>query len=220
MIKLQLCEYCKKEFDFDTRHGVGKYCSIVCANRAKNKVAEHHSMILQLFSEGNTYEEIARYIGHSGKRVKNYLVRNNLPLRTRGEAMKLTRQKHPSAFQLKPMRGKDNPHWKGGRVISSSGYIFTVYPEHCRADSKGYVFEHILVWERVHNKPLPKGWVIHHLNGIKSDNRPENLVAMSRSRHANYIPILKRKIRELEAEVELLEKTLDASQMIFKIGDN
>lgn len=45
-----------------------------------------------------------------------------------------------------------------------------------------YKFEHHIVWEEA-NGPLPRGWVIHHLNGIKTDNRLENLAGMPRHEH-------------------------------------
>ena len=45
-----------------------------------------------------------------------------------------------------------------------------------------YSSEHKLVWESA-NGPIPHGWVIHHLNGVKTDNRLENLAAMPRNEH-------------------------------------
>lgn len=115
----------------------------------------------------------------------------------------------------RPYKGKDNPRWNGG-VRISHGYRLIYLPEHCRA-SDNYVFEHILVWEQVHNHPLPKGWIIHHLNGIKLDNRPENLVAMPKAGHARREmgEYYKKRIREVEAKVKLLERTLDSQQLIF-----
>ena len=46
--------------------------------------------------------------------------------------------------------------------------------------------EHRVVWERVHGE-LPKGMVVHHINGIKNDNRIENLIAMPKRLHTNYL---------------------------------
>lgn len=49
-------------------------------------------------------------------------------------------------------------------------------PEHPRAKSNnGYVFEHILVMEEELGRYLEPEENVHHLNGIKDDNRLENL---------------------------------------------
>ena len=50
--------------------------------------------------------------------------------------------------------GENNPNWRGGR-FKSHGYVRVSAPNHPRAFANGYVLEHILVWENVHNKSLP-----------------------------------------------------------------
>jgi hypothetical protein len=70
---------------------------------------------------------------------------------------------------------ENNPFWKGGRTISSHGYVRIKLSEHPFADVAGYVYEHRLVMEKVLGRYLNQGEIVHHINGIKTDNRPENL---------------------------------------------
>jgi hypothetical protein len=95
-------------------------------------------------------------------------------------------------------RGKNHYKWKGGKRIER-GYVLIHMPNHPRADSGGYVREHFIIWEQTHNKPIPRGWIIHHINGIKSDNRPNNLVALSTKKHRYLIALKEKRIQELEA---------------------
>jgi hypothetical protein len=89
-----------------------------------------------------------------------------------------------SAELLRRKSGSDSYAWKGGRTIGCGGYIKVYKPDHPRADSKGYIFEHILVAERLLGEYIPEGYVVHHLNGIRNDNREENLwIFPSQSAH-------------------------------------
>lgn len=105
-----------------------------------------------------------------------------------------TRPKTSTFFK----KGKENCNWKGGKHKTPLGYIQINMPEHHRASTNGYVFEHILIWEQTHQKPLPKGWIIHHLNGIRDDNRPQNLVAMPNNKHYLLLQAKAKRIQELE----------------------
>lgn len=80
------------------------------------------------------------------------------------------------------MRLERNPAWKGGRSADRQGYVLL---RTSRPGQYPYEREHRLVWEQ-RNGPMPKGWVVHHLNGVKDDNRIENLAAMPRHEHHKY----------------------------------
>jgi hypothetical protein len=74
------------------------------------------------------------------------------------------------------LKGQQNPQWKGGRTIASSGYVLIrVGKDHHLADVRGYAYEHRLVAEQKLGRRLLKGEIPHHVNGIKTDNRPENI---------------------------------------------
>jgi HNH endonuclease len=68
-----------------------------------------------------------------------------------------------------------NHHWKGGRTRHHAGYLMVRLLDHPRARTNGYVFEHILVMEELLGRHLRQDESVHHRNGVRNDNRPENL---------------------------------------------
>jgi hypothetical protein len=80
-------------------------------------------------------------------------------------------------------RGDKNPSWKGGIRKTSLGYIYEWVsldsPFLCMAGSHkneaNYIMQHRLVMAKHLNRPLTKKETVHHINGIKDDNRIENL---------------------------------------------
>lgn len=85
-------------------------------------------------------------------------------------------------------KGKDNPMfgkraWNyKGRLIDSYGYILIYKPDHPFADNKGHIREHRLVMEKHLSRYLTSEEDIHHINGIKDDNRIENLQLMTNNK--------------------------------------
>lgn len=76
--------------------------------------------------------------------------------------------------------GKDHPRWNNGRAQIASGYVLI------KIGYKKYEFEHRLEVEKDMGRKLSPREVVHHINGIKNDNRISNLVVMTRAEHASH----------------------------------
>lgn len=70
--------------------------------------------------------------------------------------------------------GDKHHNWKGGKRINKHGYVLLRVPLH-PFQQNGYVQEHRLVMETYLNRYLDKTETVHHKNGIRTDNRIENL---------------------------------------------
>ena len=87
-----------------------------------------------------------------------------------------------------------------GQYIHEFGYILVKMPNHSRANTWGYVYEHILVAEKKLGRPLRKGEIAHHKDRNPQNNAPDNIhVFPSSSAHqAHHIKErIEKKIRAL-----------------------
>ena len=105
-----------------------------------------------------------------------------------------------------------------GRLHTGSGKNMAYGYTRIYIDGK-WILEHRYIWEQA-NGPLPHGWIVHHLNGIKTDNRIENLLGMPRTEHGT-IYLLQAKdnqILELENKVNELNELINAYEKCFCVG--
>lgn len=94
------------------------------------------------------------------------------------------------------LKGKLNPTWHGGRKKNRYGYWQVQALNHpFGRGTSSYVLEHRLVAEKYlltdensveinGEKYLSEQYEVHHINGVRDDNRPENLIVMKKGDHA------------------------------------
>jgi hypothetical protein len=122
-----------------------------------------------LYELGHTQEEVAEMLGTTQKVIY--------------KRMKLLGYK-PRVAVKRNQIGEKNDNWKGGRVDRTDGYIYKKRVGHPRATKSGdYVLEHILVVEEYIGRYLFDDEVVHHINGVKNENRLENLYLTTQSEH-------------------------------------
>lgn len=129
---------------------------------------------------------------------KNYTVRRNelengrfktcsIGCGSRGRKMKNETKLKIRNAQL----GELGNNWGGGRRKTNFGYIQIYKPNHPsvlgRTHKGKYVFEHRIVMEEKLKRFLKKNESVHHRNGVKDDNRIENLEIVLKNPHAGRV---------------------------------
>jgi len=147
--------------------------------------------MIKLYNNNHSLTHIAELANTNQSTVRLRLIQAKTKLRNQSCAIKLAIQIGRKSIK----KGVNHPCWKGGRYIKD-GYVKI-------SIGKGkYVAEHRMVWEKNRGKLL-KNQVVHHLNGIKTDNRIENLFATTRPLHhtTKTLEIYEKQIRYLENEL-------------------
>lgn len=73
---------------------------------------------------------------------------------------------------------------RGSGSKTKQGYIDHYVPNHPNANGQGRILEHRLVMSKILGRPLVDDEEVHHKNGVRDDNRPENLELWSKSQPA------------------------------------
>lgn len=127
--------------------------------------------------------ETLQKIGEANRGKKASLeTRQKLSLARLGKKFSLEHRRKLS----EGMQGEKNHRWRGGHA--KNGYICIFASNH-----RDYIYEHRLVMEKHLDRPLKSEEIVHHINGIRDDNRIENLMLFpSNTEHRKFHGILGR----------------------------
>jgi len=123
------------------------------------------------------------------------------PAKIRAARLKYRAKKHAEKFgeDAGDRRGKhgnhasgeDHPRWNRDELITSHGYVAVkVAIDHPHGwgppglKNHRYAYKHIVVMMEIIGRPLAENEVVHHRNGVRTENTKSNLKLETRSGHA------------------------------------
>lgn len=126
--------------------------------------------IRNLASQGKTAIEIATLLNRTPVGIRKACTRHGIQLLYIVDGVK-----HPRFC------GSNSPFYKNGWTIDKNGYKLIHLPDHPFANSSNYVREHRLVMENKLGRYLNPLEVVHHIDGDKLNNHPDNLELFSKN---------------------------------------
>ncbi len=140
-----------------------------------SKKRRYQEIIKMYVDNLKSTQEIADYFNTTYKNVWLILDKHHIPIReTRGGC---------EPYDHFKIRGDKHYNWRGGRYIDKKGYVMIINPHRLEEGEPHRVREHRYIMEQHLGRKLKRTDQVHHINGIKSDNRIENLQLVTHTHH-------------------------------------
>lgn len=138
--------------------------------RSKSRILTKRFLIKEYIKNEKPTTEIAQMVKCCSLTICNYLNKYKIKIR-------------PSSYY---MIGKQGRNFKIGKYKTVQGYVLIYKPKRLTSNIRGYTPEHRYAMEKYLERYLKPKEVVHHINGIKTDNRIENLLLFpNRKAHLN-----------------------------------
>lgn len=201
MVISKTCNYCKKTFERPKNYSLRQWenrktCSRSCASKKISK--DQNDRIIRLYAAGLsckeisksvelTKESVARIIRKAGitrehgERVSMGL--NKPEVRTKLSAIRAGKTLSEEAKEkLRSYTGDKNANWRAGLTKTSGGYLqFTASPANGIHANR---LVHQVIAEWTIGRKIKSGEHVHHIDGNKLNNSPENLQVLTAREHA------------------------------------
>ena|SRR3990167_4195156 len=116
-------------------------------------------------------------------------------------AVKVSCKTCKQEYSVKPFLFKRGTNYCSKKCYSENHKLDSNIKGKYRRKSNGYGLHQIIWMQKEHFYVIPKGMIVHHVNGRTLDNRPENLTLLPKKYHDS----LHQTIRKSEGRLSLPE---------------
>lgn len=194
------CKRCGKSFGRNPRYSqtqwqARSFCSRKCG-ATKRSFSDQE--VIDQYEHGHSSTEIGQTLGISGAHVLRILRSNGVKTRPASENKQLSHsrpstkaklsaaakgRRHGEAAKqkLRDITGPDHPLWRAGLTLSGGYLVFTASKDNGAHAGRAV---HQIVAEWKHGRRPLSGEHVHHIDGNKLNNHPDNLTILTAQEHA------------------------------------